>query len=64
MRYKQESFIERIFVHKDNPLKLEIKNFIDSTIQQVSRVPTVAEELHSLQVALQVLDILEKDGMF
>ena len=64
LRYKQESLIERIFVHKDNPLKLEIKNFIDSTIQQVSRVPTVAEELNSLQVALQVLDILEKDGMF
>lgn len=64
LRYKQESFIERIFVHKDNPLKLEIKNFIDSTIHQVSRVPTVAEELHSLQVALQVLEILEKDGMF
>ena len=64
LRYKQESFIERIFVHKDNPLKLEIKNFIDSIIHQVSRVPTVAEELHSLQVALQVLEILEKDGMF
>ena len=64
LRYKQESFIERIFVHKDNPLKLEIKNFIDSIIHQVSRVPTVTEELHSLQVALQVLEILEKDGMF
>ena len=64
LRYKQESFIERIFVHKDNPLKLEIKNFINSTVHQVSRVPTVAEELHSLQVALQVLEILEKDGMF
>ena len=64
LRYKQESLIERIFVHKDNPLKLEIKNFIDSTIQQVSRVPTVAEELNSLQVALQVLELLEKDGMF
>ena len=64
LRYKQESFIERIFVHKDNPLKLEIKNFIDSTIHQVRRVPTVAEEPHSLQVALQVLEVLEKDGMF
>ena len=64
LRYKQESLIERIFVHKDNPLKLEIRNFLDSTIHQVSRVPTVAEELHSLQVSLQVLEILEKDGMF
>ena len=29
LRYKQESFIERIFVHKDNPLKLEIRNFLE-----------------------------------
>lgn len=64
LRYKQESFIERIFVHKDNPLKLEIRNFIDSIVHQVRRVPTVTEELYSLQVALQVLEILEKDGMF
>ncbi|MGE3537003.1 MAG: Gfo/Idh/MocA family oxidoreductase [Candidatus Tectimicrobiota bacterium] len=63
LRYKQESLIERIFVHKDNPLKLEIKHLIDCATQGALRVVSVDEELRSLQVALQVLDILEKDGL-
>ena len=28
LRYRQESLIEHVFVHKDNPLKLEIMHFI------------------------------------
>ncbi len=63
LRYKQESLIERIFVHKENPLKLEIKHLIDCATQGALRVVSVDEELRSLQVALQVLEILEKDGL-
>jgi predicted dehydrogenase len=63
LRYKQESFIERIFVHKENPLKLEIKHLIDCATQGALRVVSVDEELRALQVALQVLDILDKDGL-
>ena len=63
LRYKQESLIERIFVHKDNPLKLEIKHLIDCVTQEATRVVSVDEELRSLQVALQILEILEKDGL-
>lgn len=63
LRYKQESLIERIFVHKDNPLKLEIKHLIDCATQGALRVVSVDEELRSLQVALQVLELLEKDGL-
>ena len=29
LRYKQESLVERIFVHKENPLKLELQHFLD-----------------------------------
>ena len=63
LRYKQESLIERIFVHKENPLKLEIKHLIDCATEGAVRVVSVDEELRSLQVALQVLEILEKDGL-
>jgi predicted dehydrogenase len=63
LRYKQESLIERIFVHKDNPLKLEIKHLLDCVTQGASRLVSVEEELYSLQVALQVLEMLEKDGL-
>jgi len=63
LRYKQESLIERIFVHKENPLKLEIKHLIDCATEGAIRVVSVDEELRSLQVALQVLEILDKDGL-
>lgn len=63
LRYKQESLIERIFVHKDNPLKLEIQHLLDCVMHGAPRVVSVEEELRSLQVALQILEILEKDGL-
>ena len=63
LRYKQESLIERIFVHKDNPLKLEIKHLVDCATRGAIRAVSVDEDLRSLQVALQVLDMLEKDGL-
>jgi predicted dehydrogenase len=63
LRYRQESLIERIFVHKDNPLKLEIKHLIDCAMLGGVRAVSVDEELRSLRVALQILDLLEKDGL-
>lgn len=63
LRYRQESLIERIFVHKENPLKLEIQHLLDCVSHRTTRVVSVEKELRSLQVALQILDILEKDGL-
>ncbi len=56
LRYKQESFIERIFVHKDNPLKLEIKHLIHCAMDGEPRVVSVDDELYSLQVALDIVE--------
>jgi len=55
LRYKQESLVERIFVHKDNPLKLELKHFIDCVAGGQRKI-AVKEELNSLKIALQILD--------
>ena len=55
LRYKQESLVERIFVHKDNPLKLELKHFIDCATNGSPRKVAVEKELNSLKIALQVL---------
>ena len=63
LRYRQEALIERIFVHKENPLKLEIQHLLDCVSRRATRVVSVEKELRSLQVALQILDILEKDGL-
>lgn len=60
LRYKQESLVERIFVHKDNPLKLEIKHFLDCVSNGSPRKVAVDNEIYSLQIALDILDRFNK----
>ena len=59
LRYRQESTIERLFVYKDNPLKLEIEHFLSAIIkgknltQQDQDIAALAFTLkleHSLQL--------------
>ncbi len=56
LRYKQESLVERIFVHKENPLKLELQHFIDCVKNGSPRKVAVDDELYSLEIALDILD--------
>ena len=56
LRYKQESLVERIFVHKENPLKLELQHFIDCAKNGSPRKIAVDNELYSLEIALDILD--------
>ncbi|KMP11796.1 oxidoreductase [Candidatus Nitromaritima sp. SCGC AAA799-A02] len=56
LRYKQESLVERIFVHKDNPLKLELRHFIDCATNGSPRKVAVEKELNSLKIALEILN--------
>ena len=60
LRYKQESLVERIFVHKDNPLKLELQHFIDCVKNGSPRNVAVNNELYSLEIALDILDQFNK----
>lgn len=57
LRYRQEAFIERIFVHKDNPLKLEIRHLLQTATN--GSVPSQLQDadlgLRSLRLALQIL---------
>ena len=61
LRYKQESIIERIFVYKGNPLKLQLQHFIDSATKKREVMVSAEEELHSLRVALDVLDRIKDE---
>jgi len=58
LKYRQESMIERIFVHRDNPLKLELKHLIGCGANGDKRIISEENELKSLKVALQVLEKL------
>ncbi|MFQ5450874.1 MAG: Gfo/Idh/MocA family oxidoreductase [Nitrospinaceae bacterium] len=55
LRYKQESLVERIFVHKENPLKLELQHFIDCAKNGSPRKVSVDDEIYSLEIALEIL---------
>jgi predicted dehydrogenase len=59
LKYRQESMIERIFVHRENPLKLELKHLIGCGTNGDKRIISVEGELQSLKVALQVLEKLK-----
>jgi predicted dehydrogenase len=60
LRYKQESLIERIFVHKENPLRLEIQHFLDCIQNDSPRKVAVDIELYSLEIALEIVEQLKK----
>jgi predicted dehydrogenase len=62
LRYRQEEIIERIFVHKANPLKLEIQHFHDCAIKHKEPMVTTESELRSLKIALKVLEQIRPNG--
>jgi predicted dehydrogenase len=64
LRYKQESLVERIFVHKDNPLKLELQHFIDCVQNGASRKVAVGRELYSLEIALGIVEKINEQNGF
>lgn len=57
LKYKQESLIERLFVHKDNPLKQEVESFahvITSNIPQINP----EQDLLALDVSFKIEKLL------
>ena len=63
LTYRQESFIERVFVHKDNPLKLEIKHLLQEARNGGVNSISVDDDLASLEVALQIMEICKEQGI-
>ncbi len=64
IRYRQASFVEHLFVHKENPLKLEILHLIGSVRRQRAgeRLElSEAEDLASLAMALEIERMI-RDG--
>jgi predicted dehydrogenase len=65
IRYRQASFVEHLFVHKDNPLKLEVQHLIGAVRRaRETGVVELAEsdDLRSLAVALEVERMI-RDGL-
>lgn len=62
MRYKNEFVHERLFIYKDNPLKLEINHFINCVTGKVPRIVTVEHDLQSLKVALKIDELIRSSN--
>ena len=63
IRYRQESFVEHLFVHKENPLKLEILHLLNVAreVRASGRVdPTEHDDVRSLAVALAIEDMIRE----
>ena len=56
LKYKQEAFVERIEVHRDNPLKQEHEHFIACIHGSQVPIVTGQEELRTLRIANDILE--------
>jgi predicted dehydrogenase len=57
LKYREQAQVERLFVHKENPLKLELRHFLQA-VRTGEVVQNPEFELRSLDVALQVVQML------
>ena len=56
IRYKLQSTMERLFIHKENPLKLEIEDFVNSITGNTCLDTSI--DLKTLELALHVKGLL------
>jgi hypothetical protein len=63
IRYRQASFVEHLFVHKENPLKLEILHVLRA-VREAPQQGTVElveqDDVRSLAVALEIARMIEE----
>lgn len=60
IRYSQESFVEHLFIHKDNPLKLEILHFLNCITGKENPIVDNSQDLKTLEISLKIVDQINK----
>ena len=59
--YKQESFVERVLVQKENALKEELQHFAHCIMGKVEPIVSGDDEIKTLSIALKIMsEIYEK----
>lgn len=56
IRYKQESIVEKIFVHKDNPLKQEHEHFVRCILGKAQPHVEGDNDIQTLEIAHRILE--------
>jgi predicted dehydrogenase len=60
IRYRQESIVEKIFVHKDNPLKQEHEHFINCILGKAQPHVEGQTDIKTLEIAHTILEQISK----
>ncbi len=55
LKYKQESFVEKIFVHKDNPLRQEHLHFVNCIRGKAEPIVKGESDIRTLRIATEIL---------
>ncbi len=58
IRYSQESFEERLFIHKENPLKLELQHYVDCIQGRAKPVVNGQADIRILKITNQIVDAI------
>ena len=58
IRYSQESFVENLFVHKDNPLKSEQIHFYECITNNETPLVSNDKDLETLKITLDSVDMI------
>lgn len=61
MKQVQDSYVERLTVNRDNPLRLEIEHFVNCIQDHEKPIYSAMDNLRSLKIALKALEITEKN---
>ena len=60
IRYSQESFVEHLFIHKENSLKLEDLHFINTILGKEEPFVSNEKDLQTLEVTLQIEKLIKE----
>lgn len=60
IRYRQESIVEKIFVHKDNPLKQEHEHFIKCILGKAQPHVEGETDIKTIEIAHKILEQISK----
>ncbi|HRP69368.1 MAG TPA: Gfo/Idh/MocA family oxidoreductase [Turneriella sp.] len=60
IKYSQESVVERVFVHKDNPLKSEHEHFYNCILGKETPLVSGDKDLETLKIALTSIEQIKR----
>lgn len=60
INYKQESIIERVFIHRDNPLKLEDEHFANCILGKDKILVSIEDDVNTIKLTEEILKEIRK----